>query len=109
MLRRHALADGATDDAVLRRMDGLRAPVPDRLDAMERHRQTIARVLDRLEPEEGALGDRVAVDRIALACLLGCLDLRFPEDRWRDGRPAFARWRDRFAARPSMRAAPHPA
>ena len=58
--------------------------------------------LDALEREAGGFGKDTTIDQIAVACALGYLDFRFAADRWRDRRPALARWYDAFAQRPSM-------
>jgi glutathione S-transferase len=107
-LQRHALADGATDAAVLRRVESQKSAVPDRLEWMERQRHTIGRVLDRFEATVAGFGATMAIDTVALACLLAYLDFRFPADGWRGGRPELARWYEQFAARPSFLATRFP-
>ena len=57
----------------------------------------------------GDLGDAVTLGSIALGCALGYLDLRFPDDKWRDGRPALAGWFEAFNQRPSMQKTMPPA
>lgn len=108
VLQRHALADGATDAAVLLRVESLKSAVPDRLEWMERQRQTIGRVLDRFEASATGLGATMAIDTVALACLLAYLDFRFPADGWRGGRPELARWYEQAAARASFQATRFP-
>ena len=102
VLQRHALAHGVMDSAVTRRMESLRAAVPDRLAWMERQLKTITRVLDRFEALSHRLSDNAQLDTITLACALSYLDFRFPDDRWRNGRSRLADWHARFEQRPSM-------
>ena len=102
VLQRHALANGVMDSAVTRRMESLRAAEPDRLAWMERQVKTITRVLDRFETLVDRLSDNARLDTITLACALSYLDFRFPDDRWRNGRPRLADWHVRFEQRPSM-------
>ena len=49
-------------------------------------------------PSEPTIGE------IAVACAIGYLDLRVPEDGWRDRYPSLARWLDKFSQRPSLQA-----
>jgi glutathione S-transferase len=44
------------------------------------------------------------IGHIALGCALAHIDFRFPEDAWRDGRPALTSWYEGHAARASMKA-----
>lgn len=89
-LRLEALGDGLMDAAVARRQllvtGGLDAghPLP------ERQRAAIARTLDALELEKLSLHIDVGV--LSIACGLGYLDLRFPEENWRADHPILADW-----------------
>lgn len=102
VLRRHALAHGVLDAAVLRRVEGWRAQEPDRLDSISRQVAVCRRTLDLFEAEAASLGDGFTLDLLTLACALGFLDFRFPADHWREGRPLLAGWFDRIVSRPSM-------
>ena len=62
--------------------------------------EKIRRGLDMLKGE--SLGDGVDIGTISVACALGYLDFRYPDERWRDSRPKLAAWFEKFAARPSM-------
>jgi glutathione S-transferase len=57
----------------------------------------VARALDALEKTPPPHPERADVGRIALACALGYLDLRF-DGRWRRDHPKLVRWLDAFAA-----------
>lgn len=101
VLKLQALGDGIMDAAVPRRGEVLRPEQqqsPGRLAAYER---SIRQVLDALERDVRGL-DGVNIGTIAVACALGYLDFRFPDDAWRKGRPALETWYGTFAQRPSM-------
>lgn len=66
-------------------------------------KRKIARALDVLNLEAARLGDAPDIGNVAVACALGYLDLRYPEDRWRDGRGELAEWFSEFARRDSFR------
>lgn len=102
VMHRHALAHGAMDCSVIRRMEGQLAAEPDRAAWMERQLLTTGRVLDRFEETLGDFADSVAVDTITLACALSYLDFRFPGDDWRADRPRLTAWHAEFEERPSM-------
>lgn len=60
--------------------------------------------LDLLEREAATLDGEPTIGNITVACALGWLDFRYGDDDWRKNRPALARWFEKFAARPSMKA-----
>jgi len=61
--------------------------------------------LDALEKEASALtASDFSIGHIAIGCALGYLDFRFPEERWRDGRPELTAWQRTFESRPSASA-----
>lgn len=102
-----ALGDGIMDAAIFRLLEVRLRPEDKRSDGLLRRQQgKIGRTLDSLERQAaaGALDGAVTIGEVTLGCALGYLDFRFDEDRWRDGRPALARWFEGFAARPSMQA-----
>jgi len=102
IMQRHALAQGVMDCSVIRRVESLMAPEPDRLAWMERQYQTTVRVLDRFEATIATFAEHVALDTLTLACALSYLDFRFPQDRWQADRPLLAAWHAEFGQRPSM-------
>lgn len=102
-LRLEALADGICDAAVRRRMETIRQDVRHD-DVIVRQALAMTAGLDALEAEAAAGLTGFGIGEIAAACAVGYLDLRFPDDRWRDGRPALAAWSETAAARPSMAA-----
>lgn len=100
-IRRQALADGILDAAVGTRYETFLRPQALRWsDWVDGQLDRIRRALDVLEGE--ALGDSVDIGTISVACALGYLDFRYPDEGWRDTRPTLATWYESFAARPSM-------
>jgi glutathione S-transferase len=108
-LRQQAIGDGVMDAAVARvgesrRPEGERSP-----GAVVKQTGKIARSLDLLEREAADLEGEPTIGTITVACALGYLDFRAPDEGWRSGRPKLAAWYERFAARPSMAATVPPA
>lgn len=102
-LRRQALGDGIMDAGVLTRYETFLRPENLRwADWIAGQGGKIARGVDALAAEAGALNKGIDIGAIACACALGYLDFRFPDMAWRDGRGALADWYEGFAARPSM-------
>ncbi len=99
-LRLQALGDGVCAAAVRRIRETLRDEGDRHADVIDRQSQAMAAGMDRLEAMD--LGDDFALGEIAVACACGYLDLRFPGDRWREGRPRLTAWYERMAQRPSM-------
>ena len=108
ILQRHVLANGIADIAVARRVEVLRPAEAARAEAMERHRQTIIRALDRCEATVSAFCEGPMLDAITLAAALSYLDFRFPEDNWRDGRPRLMEWFSGYENRPAMEMTHYP-
>lgn len=102
VLRRHALAHGILDAAVTRRVEGWRAPEPDRLAALAKQREVCGRALDAFEAEVERFAPPFTLDQLTLGCGLGFLDFRFPTDQWREGRPRLTRWFEAVASRPCL-------
>ena len=103
-----ALGDGLAD-AVVRRNQEMRLP-EDRRSAEVIQRQTVAveaafAVADRAAPKFPA---EPTIGEIAVACAIGYLDLRAPNDGWRDRHRNLARWLDIFSQRPSAQATKPP-
>lgn len=100
-VRRQALADGILDAAVGTRYETFLRPEALRWgDWVDAQMTKVRRSLDALEGEE--LGDTVDIGTISIACALGYLDFRYPDEGWRESRPKLAAWYESFAARPSM-------
>jgi len=103
-LRLQALGDAICDAAVARRMDSLLPEAERSPGGLARLAGRVDRALDWLEHHLDELTGPPDIGRIAVACALGYLDLRFAHEPWRGPRPKLAAWFEAFAARPSMRA-----
>ena len=70
------------------------------LDHLEQHISTLL---------SSALEQQPSMGQLAVAVVLGYLDLRFSDRQWRVGRPALAEWEARIRTRPSLVATAPPA
>jgi glutathione S-transferase len=101
-LRRQALADGIMDAGVLTRYETFVRPQEARWEPwIDNQKQKFRRGLDALEHEGASLGV-VDIGTLAIACALGYLDFRYPDEDWRAGRPRLAAWLEQFAQRPAI-------
>ncbi len=104
-LTRHALADGLLDLLILWRNERDKPQARQTPEWLAAFAAKVAATLDRMERDTPVLAvEPVGIAAIGTGVALSCADFRFPELRWRDGRPALARWHEGFAARPSMAA-----
>jgi glutathione S-transferase len=100
-VRRQALADGILDAAVGTRYETFLRPEEHRWpDWVDNQMAKVRRSLDVLESE--SLVGLVDIGTISVACALGYLDFRYPDEAWRDSRPRLAAWFEEFAGRSSM-------
>lgn len=100
-VRRQALADGILDAAVGTRYETFLRPEELRWpDWVDGQMAKVRRSLDVLESE--SLVGIVDIGTISVACALGYLDFRYPDEGWRDSRPRLAAWFEEFAGRLSM-------
>lgn len=100
-LRRQALADGMTDAAVLMRYELVVRPEALRWrEWLDGQRLKIRTGLDALEAEP--LDGPFDIGAISILCALDYLALRFPEERWGEGRPRLSAWHKALSARPSL-------
>ena len=103
-----ALGDGLAD-AVVRRNQEMRLPEDKRSAAVIAHQtkaiEAAFSVADRASakfPEAPTIGE------IAIACAIGYLDIRAPNDGWRERYPQLASWLERFSRYPSVEATKPP-
>lgn len=102
-LRRHALADGVMDAAILARYETVMRPEQLRWsEYLDSQYAKIDSALDAFEGEVDPLSTRFDIGDIGLAAALGYLDFRFPGRAWRPQRPRLARWLARIAERVSF-------
>lgn len=98
-LRLQALCDGVLDAAVLLVYESRYRPPEMKVQSwVDRQHDKVKRALDALEAKPPVLAGTPDVGQIALACVLGYLDLRFTGE-WRKGHPKLVAWLDAFAAR----------
>ncbi|NRG17675.1 glutathione S-transferase family protein [Rhizobiales bacterium] len=96
-----ALANGLMDAALLQVYEGRFREEAERSEKwLSYQAEKVSRalaVLEALPPATVSPGDVPDAARIAVACALGYLDLRF-EGKWRDSYPTLVKWLDDFAA-----------
>lgn len=102
-----ALADGVIDAAVAVYLERKRAPEQQSGDWLQLQEKTLFRGLEALSEALGEkpwyLGNSMTLADIACGCMLGYLDLRFPEIAWRTAHPNLLRMADKLAARASFK------
>jgi glutathione S-transferase len=101
-LRRQALADGIMDASQPRRRELALPQDEGRTAWIALQRGKVERALDALEAEAAALDGLSTIGEIAIACALGYLDFRFPQEPWRPGRPGLEAWYARALALPPL-------
>lgn len=100
-LRRQALADGLTDATVLVRYETVVRPTTLQWQKwIEGQFLKVRTALDELEKE--SLDGPFDIGAISIACALGYLDFRFPDEHWRQTRPRLAAWYAAVSGRPSL-------
>lgn len=97
-----ALGDGICDAAVLRRGEQGRPAEAARDALIAVQKRKVARSIDRLEADVPA--NHLDIGSITVVCALGYLDLRFPDEPWRDGHPRLSAWYDAMLDRPCISA-----
>jgi glutathione S-transferase len=107
-----SLADGLLDAALLARYENVARPAEFPWQQWrDAQLVKVTACLDTIESQAGTLAtDAPTIGEVTIGCALGYLDFRFPEVKWRDARPAAARWNEAFQALPAMSATiPHEA
>jgi len=105
-LTQQAIADGVTEAVILCRYETLR-PEDKRWSGWTDGQMQKARGgLAALDPQ--GLAGAPTIGHIAIACALGYLDFRFPDEGWRERHPKLATWYHDFEQTPSMRATKPP-
>lgn len=100
-LRRQALADGLAEAAILMRYELVIRPEELRWSEwLDGQRLKVRTALDALEAEP--LDGPFDIGAISIVCALEYFEFRFPEERWREGRPQLAAWHERLSRRPSV-------
>lgn len=104
VLKTHALAQGMTEAAVLVRYETALRPEEYRwTDYVDDQWNRIETGLDWFEANAKGLEGPINISHIALACLLGYLDFRWPDAGWRDSRTRLSSWSGWVARRDSFK------
>src|SRR5512139_410677 len=102
-----ALADGVTDATVALYLEKKRAPAQQSGDWLVMQEKTVFRGLEALSEALGEnpwyLGNNMTLADVACGCMLGYLDLRFPDIGWRVAHPNLAKLADKLATRASFK------
>lgn len=104
-LKLQATADGVLDAAVLVMGERRQRPEDKQYQPfIDKQMRKVDNALDAFEAVIAAkeIGRAPTLGSISVGCALGYLDFRFPDYKWRKGRPKLARWFKSFAKRPSM-------
>lgn len=97
-----AQADGLLDAALLARYETFLRPEPLRwAEWSEGQLGKVRRALAAFETSTRRAGDDLGIADIAVACGLGYLDFRFPDEDWRAGHPRLAAFYAEISRRPS--------
>jgi glutathione S-transferase len=103
VLANHALAQGMCDAIILVRYETALRPETLRWHAwIDDQWDKIHTGLDWFERNGDELAGPLDLAHLALGCLLGYLDFRWPEDGWRERFPKTGAWFARLEARPSF-------
>jgi glutathione S-transferase len=106
-LRQQALGDGIADAVILCAYETAR-PEDKRWSGWTDGQMRKAHLgLAAVEQED--LSGPCTIGHVAIACMLGYLDLRFPNDGWRQRHPKLASWYETVEKMPSMLATKPPA
>ncbi len=88
-----ALGDGILDATQPRRREVALPQDDGRKEYIATQQGKVSRALDALEKE--TLGDLETIGDITVACALGYLDFRYPNEPWRPGHPKLTAWYER--------------
>jgi glutathione S-transferase len=108
--RTEALADGLCDAAILMRYEmALRPAEKQWPEWIAGQKAKVTQALDALEGQSWLFDDKLDCGKIAVACALGYLDIRFADLGWRKRCETLARWYEGVAKRASLQATKPPA
>ena len=102
VLRMQALADGILEAGIARFLEKKRSAEQQSIDWDNTQREAIERGLDYLESTVAEWGNHLDIGVITIACTLGWLDFRIPNEDWRVKRPQLKTWFIEFSKRESM-------
>ncbi|MBR0671422.1 glutathione S-transferase N-terminal domain-containing protein [Neoroseomonas soli] len=97
-----ALGDGILDATQPRRREVALPQDEGRKSYIELQQGKVTRALDALEAQADSLGMLDTIGEITVACALGYLDFRYPNEPWRPGHPKLEAWYAKVVALPPM-------
>ncbi len=101
-----ALADGICDAVVLTVLEESRKPELQSADWVARQAEKISAgvtgLAELLGDKNWLVGDGLTLADVAAGCTLGYIDIRLPDDGWRQRHPNLASYSDRLEARPAF-------
>jgi glutathione S-transferase len=106
-LRQQALGDGILDAIILCAYETQRPEDKRWSGWTEGQMRKAHQGLAAIERED--LSGPCTIGQISIGCMFGYLDLRFPDDGWRQRHPQLARWYADFSELPAMKATQPPA
>lgn len=101
-LRRQAMGDGIMDASQPRRREIALPQDQGRMDYIALQSGKVKAVVDVLELDADSLHGLATIGEVAIACALGYLDFRFPEEPWRPGHPKLEAWYAQVSKMPAM-------
>lgn len=102
VLRLQALADGILESGILRFLETKRTKEQQSIDWDNTQKDSVERGLDYLESTVSDWCENLDIGVITVACALGWLDFRLPNEDWRINRPQLKEWFIEFSKRESM-------
>ena len=103
-----ALGDGLADAVVRRNQEMRLAEDKQSTDVIRRQTAAIEASFAAADRASAKFAAEPTIGEISVCCAIGYLDLRNPNDGWRDRYRELARWLDGFSRRPSVEATKPP-
>jgi len=101
-LRQEALGDGILDATQPRRREIALPQDEGRQTYIALQQGKVKAALAVLEAEADGLGMLTTIGEITIACALGYMDFRYPNEPWRPGHPKLEAWYAKVSAMPAM-------
>ena len=101
-LRQEALGDGILDATQPRRREIALPQDEGRQTYIALQQGKVKAALAVLEAEADSLGMLTNIGEITIACALGYMDFRYPNEPWRPGNPKLEAWYAKVSAMPAM-------
>jgi glutathione S-transferase len=101
-LRQEALGDGILDATQPRRREIALPQDEGRQTYIALQQGKVKAALAVLEAEADSLGMLTNIGEITIACALGYMDFRYPNEPWRPGHPKLEAWYAKVATMPAM-------